>query len=181
MLNRTNLLIVVIAIAGAIGGFFAGGWLRPLPPERIDPNALKIGDNVPAVSRPNLDGAPQALDQWRGKLVVLNFWAAWCGPCREEMPLLDRTQQRLAGKGLQVVGVAVDNPAAIREFLARVPVSYPILIDDPELGKDLAGEFGNSRSVLPYTVLIDRGGRIVARRAGNFSERSLDEWLSPYL
>ncbi|MGH8173250.1 MAG: TlpA family protein disulfide reductase, partial [Rhodanobacteraceae bacterium] len=142
---------------------------------------FKIGDLVASVARPDLDGAAHTFGQWQGKLILVNFWAAWCGPCREEMPLLDRMQQRLGGKGLQIVGVAVDNPAAIREFLARVPVRYPILVDDPELGKDLAGELGNSRSVLPYTVLLDREGRIVARRAGNFSESSLNAWLSPYL
>ena len=182
MFNRTNALIVVIAIAGAIGGFLAGGWLRPLPPERVaDAHALKIGDAAPSVQRPDLAGTNHALDEWRGKLLLVNFWAAWCAPCREEMPLLDRTQQRLAGNDLQIVGVAVDNPAAIREFLERVPVRYPILIDDPELGEDLAAVFGNNRGVLPYTVLVGRDGRILARRSGNFSESSLKEWLSPYL
>jgi peroxiredoxin len=181
MLNRTNALILLIAIAGAVGGFLAGGWLRPLPPERIDPKALKVGDNTPSIARPDLDGRTRALEEWRGKLLVLNFWAAWCGPCREEMPLLDQTQRRLAGQGLQIIGVAVDNPAAVREFLDKVPVSYPILIDDPEHGEDLSERFGNSRGVLPYTVLIGRDGRVLARRFGNFSEKSLDQWLSSHL
>jgi thiol-disulfide isomerase/thioredoxin len=179
--NRTNALIVLIALAGAISGFLAGGWLRPLPPERVDAHARKIGDAVGTIRRPDLAGTPRTLDEWRGKLVVLNFWASWCGPCREEMPLLDRTQQRLAGKNLQIVGVAVDSAAATKEFLGRVPVGYPILIDDPKTGEDLAATLGNNRGVLPYTVLVGRDGHILARRFGNFTQTSLNEWLSPYL
>jgi peroxiredoxin len=97
------------------------------------------------------------------------------------MPLLDRTQQRLASKGFQIVGIASDSAAATKAFLDRVPVHYPILIDDPEAGRDLSSTFGNDHDVLPYTVLIGRDGRVLARRAGNFSEKALDAWLAPYL
>ena len=181
MFNRTNALILLIAIAGAVAGFFAGGWLRTSPSPPSNPNALKIGDIAPSSQRPDIDGKPRSLDEWRGKLVLVNFWASWCGPCREEMPLLDRTQRRLADKGLQIVGVAADSLAATKEFLDQTPVHYPILIDDPEKDPDLSELFGNDRNVLPYTVLIGRDGRILARRAGNFSEAALDAWLSPRL
>jgi peroxiredoxin len=183
MFNRTNALILVVALAGAVGGFLAGGWLKPLPTSpHANPNALKVGDAMPARQRPDLDGKPRALDEWRGKLVLLNFWASWCGPCREEMPLLDQTQQRLAAKGVQVVGIAFDDASSTREFLEKTPVQYPILIDDPaKESEDLSALFGNDRSVLPYTVLIGRDGRILARRAGNFTAATLDAWLSPHL
>ena len=182
MLNRTNALILVVAILGAVGGFLAGGWLKPLPTSpHASANALKIGDTAPRVERPDLDGKPRALDEWRGKLVLVNFWASWCGPCREEMPLLEKTQQRFAAKGLQIVGIASDSAEATRAFLAAVPVHYPILIDDPAKGEDLSETFGNDRDVLPYSVLIGSDGRVLARRAGNFSEAKLEAWLSPYL
>jgi len=181
MFNRTNALILAIAILGAVGGFLAGGWLRPLPNAQHAAPALKVGDAAPAFARPDLDGKARSLDEWKGKLRLVNFWAAWCGPCREEMPLLDRTQERYAAKGLQTIGIAVDNAAAIREFLDRVPVRYPILVDDPSKGEDLAGTFGDDRGVLPYTVLIAPDGRVLARRFGNFTEETLEAWLSPHL
>lgn len=181
MFNRTNLLIVAIALLGAGAGFLAGGWLRPPPAQYSAPHALKVGDAGTPVALPDLDGKPQSFEQWRGKLVLLNFWASWCGPCREEMPLLERSQQRYAQQGLQIVGVAADSAEATRGFLKRYPVTYPILVDDPARGGDVALDYGNTRGVLPYTVLIGRDGRIAAQRFGNFSESALDRWLAPHL
>ncbi|HEY0180551.1 MAG TPA: TlpA disulfide reductase family protein [Dokdonella sp.] len=181
MLNRTNLLIVAVAVVGALAGFVAGGWLRPTPAPPPGVHAPKIGEVGAPVNLPDLSGRPRTLDEWKGKLVLLNFWASWCGPCREEMPLLDRGQQRHAAQGLQVVGVAVDTADAAKAFLDAAPVRYPILVDDPERAPDLSLAYGNTRSVLPYTVLLGADGRVLAQRFGRFTEASLETWLSPHL
>lgn len=182
MLSRTNLLIVAVAILGAAIGLLAGNRLAPTPqqPAALDVAMLQIGDVVTSATRPNLAGEPQSVSGGAGKLVLVNFWASWCAPCREEMPLLDRTQQRHADRGLQVVGVAADTAEATRAFLDEFPVAYPILVDDPAQGGDLSRDWGNRMNVLPFTVLIGRDGRILAQRAGNFSEASLEEWLAPF-
>jgi peroxiredoxin len=179
MFNRTHILIVLIALAGALGGFVAGGWLRAPPAPRE--TSAKVGTQAAPVSLPDPAGKTRSLAEWRGKLIVLNFWASWCGPCIEEMPLLDRTGKRLASRGVQVVGIAADSAAATQAFLARHPVAYPILVDDPARGHDLSLEYGNTRNVLPYSVLVGRDGRILAQRFGNFTAASLDAWLQPYL
>lgn len=185
MVNRTHLLIVLIAIAGAIGGFVAGGWLRAPSATRPSTAEPIVGTIAARLDLPDVTGKPGSLADWHGKLVLVNFWASWCAPCREEMPLLDRAQQRLAGRGLQVVGIASDDLTATRTFLGKHPVRYPILVDDPDSstngGRDVSLAYGNTRGVLPYTVLIGRDGRILARRSGNFSEKSLDAWLAPFL
>jgi thiol-disulfide isomerase/thioredoxin len=185
MFDRTTLLIVALAVGGALAGLFAGAWLRPLPPVPSTADALAIGSPRPDITLPDADGRTQTLAQWNGKLILVNFWASWCGPCREEMPLLERSQQRLAARGLQIVGVAADTAAAAKGFLASQPVSYPILIDDPDApganGHDVSYLYGNTRNVLPYSVLVGRDGRVVAQRFGNFTENSLEQWLTPHL
>jgi peroxiredoxin len=184
MVDRTHLLVVVLALGGALAGLFAGAWLRPSQPAPAGSSAQLVGTAHPAVELPDVAGHAQSIAQWDGKLVLLNFWASWCAPCIEEMPLLDRAQGQLAARGLQVIGIAADAAAPTHAFLQQHPVHYPILVDDPEKarnGRDISVIYGNDRGVLPYSVLIGRDGRILAQRFGNFSEDSLEQWLAPHL
>jgi thiol-disulfide isomerase/thioredoxin len=183
MFSRLNLLIVTIALASASIGLVASLWLQPSTPAPAIQKSTSsaVGATRTDFQRPDLRGTSRKLSEWDGKLILLNFWASWCGPCREEMPLLDRSQQRYASKGLQVIGIAADTDAATQAFLKESPVAYQILVDDPQDGGDLSLDYGNTRSVLPYTVLIGREGRVVAQHFGEFSETGLERWLGPYL
>ncbi len=183
-LDRTHLLVVALAVAGAGAGLLAGRLLQPEASRATAMNAAPaaiVGSERLDARLPGLDGKPLALSQWDGKLVLLNFWASWCAPCVAEMPLLDATQQRLAPRGLQVVGIAADEEAPTRDFLVRHPVAYPILLDAPGAGTDLSLRYGNDRSVLPYSVLVGRDGRVLARHFGDFNAKSLQAWLEPHL
>jgi peroxiredoxin len=181
MFNRSHLLIVLLALLGAGAGLFAGRALRPDTRIALDAAAMiEPGSRRLDATLPDPQGRAQALSQWDGKLVLLNFWASWCAPCIEEMPLLDHVQRESAARGLQIIGIASDAVAPTRAFLAAHAVAYPILIDDPELG-DLSRGYGNVHGVLPYSVLIGRDGRLLARKIGNFSERELRAWLHPHL
>jgi len=121
-------------------------------------------------------GVPQALSQWRGKTLVVNFWATWCPPCREEMPAFSRLQQIYTAKGVQFVGIALDSADSVRAFSERFPMSYPLLIGAAK-GVELAGQFGNSTLSLPYTVVLDREGAGRLLRLGPLSEDELDDFL----
>lgn len=184
MFNRTNLLILFLAIASAGLGLALSQMLRPTPAQKAvvtAPGVLGVGDLVDDMDLPDHDGRMRRLSEWRGKLVVLNFWASWCGPCREEMPMLDSMRARYAGQGLEVIGVAAEEAPAALSFLESNPVAYPILINSPADATDLSWRLGNIQSVLPYTALIGRDGRILATRMGNFSESALKEWIAPHL
>ena len=180
MFQRTHLWIVAAALAAALAGFFASRQLQPPAGQTSE----KVGMPAPALNLPDPDGRPRRLDEWRGQLVLVNVWASWCAPCVEEMPVLDAAAKRYGERGLVVVGVASDTAAAARDFLGRHPVGYPILIDDPDAAArsgDAAVTLGDTRGVLPYSVLVGRDGRILAQRFGNFTENSLDGWLAPHL
>ncbi len=182
--TRQNLLIVVLALASAGVGLVASRWMQPTPRNvAVEKGvaALNVGDRRDDASLPDRDGKPTSLAPWDGKLLLINFWASWCGPCREEMPLLDSIRNRHADKGLEVVGVASEDAAAANGFLTQFPVSYPILINDPALGPDWSIRYGNTRNVLPYSVLIGRDGHVLAQRIGNFDEAKLEAWLKPHL
>lgn len=184
MFTRQNLLIVVLALVSAAVGLLASRWLQP-PPRNVaverGVSALQVGDRRDDATLPDLAGTSTSLAQWDGKLLLVNFWASWCGPCREEMPLLDRIRNRHAAKGLEVVGIATEDAPAANGFLQQFPVSYPILINDPATSADWSIRYGNTRNVLPYSVLIGRDGRIVEQRIGTFDEAGLEAWLKPHL
>ena len=118
-----------------------------------------------ALSLPDTEGTPQRLGQWRGKVLVVNFWATWCEPCREEMPQFVQAQKELGPRGLQFVGIAVDQTDKVVQFAKELGLNYPALIggyDAIELSKPL----GNRLAALPFTVILDRKGHIAHTQLG---------------
>jgi thiol-disulfide isomerase/thioredoxin len=115
------------------------------------------------------------LADFQGKPLVLNFWATWCAPCVEEMPLIDAFYRQNSGKGWQVLGLAIDQPSRVRQFLAQHPVSYPVGLaglNGTELGKVL----GNSQGGLPFTVVLNAQGHLKQRKLGKLSEDEVNNW-----
>lgn len=146
----------------------------PEPPAGVNP--AKPGDPMPAIRLPNLQGEPKALPgEFQGRPLLINVWASWCGPCIEEMPELDRYASTQGVTGTQVIGLALDSPDAIREFLQRVPVTYPILVDTPGPA-DASVWLGNRKGVLPYSVLVGADGRILKQKVGPFASGEIDDW-----
>jgi thiol-disulfide isomerase/thioredoxin len=109
---------------------------------------------------------------------VLNFWATWCAPCREEIPLLVSARQKYGPAGVEIVGIAIDNVAKVGEFAATFRISYPVLLAEAD-GLDLMRQLGNTGGGLPYTVIADRDGRPVHRKLGALKETELDGFLGP--
>jgi peroxiredoxin len=129
---------------------------------------------------PDLTGKPRSLADWRNKVILLNFWATWCPPCREEIPGFIRLQERYGARGLQIVGISIDNPEAIARFWQEMKINYPLLLaDDSVYG--LMAAYGNNKGGLPYSVLIGPDGGITATKLGAFEETQLENLLIPLL
>jgi thiol-disulfide isomerase/thioredoxin len=124
----------------------------------------------------DLKGQPQNLGQWRGKVLVVNYWATWCEPCRQEMPGFSRLQEKYREKGVQFVGISIDEAAKIVEFQSEIPVTYPLLIGDMDSMKGSA-DLGNNRQGLPFTAVFDRQGSLAATKLGRFAEADLEREL----
>ena len=174
MLSRSNWLILGMAVLAAVlGGYAQHRGQQPAPLE-----TAAIGQLLPAISLPDLDGKPHLLSDYRGRRVLLNFWASWCIPCLAEMPALAQAQEKFGEHAPIVVGIAMDEPAHVRAFLAAHPVNYPILIGQMS-PPSTSLQLGNIHQVLPYSVLIGADGRILATHAGPLSAARLEQWLAP--
>jgi len=172
--GRRELLILGGAgLAAGIAGFLAGPALLHLAG---DPG----GEALRAASFPDLQGRMRRLAEWSGRLLVCNFWATWCAPCREEIPLLLAARTKYAGFGVEIVGIAVDNAAKVREFAGSFKIAYPVLLAGAD-GLDLMRSLGNKEGGLPYTVVADRQGKPTRRKLGALKPAELDGILDDML
>ena len=132
--------------------------------------------SVQAASFADTRGRSQSLGQFQGKIIVVNFWATWCAPCREEMPAFVRLQERWSSRNVQFVGLANEEPLRVERFAKDLGINYPLWVGGDEVG-EFSRRLGNRLGVLPHTVLLDRHGRVIESRVGTYSEALLEERL----
>jgi len=147
----------------------------PAPPEGV--RVAERGGLVPAMTLPDANGtATRIPDAWLGKARLVNLWATWCGPCLKEMPDLQVFANEQGANGVQVVGIALDDAAGVRDFLQQHRITYPVLIDAPGPA-DAGVRLGNPAGVLPYTVLISAEGRLLKTKIGPFDDKqAIADW-----
>ena len=129
---------------------------------------------------PDLRGNARRLIDWKGTVAVVNFWATWCEPCREEIPLLIHVSDKFAASGVQVVGIAIDTVAKIVDFASKYQITYPTLVGDAR-ALDLLRQLGNQAGALPYSVVLDRAGTVASRKLGAYKPGELEGVLAAIL
>ena len=175
MSRRQWIMIGGISLLALLAGVFSSQWISQTG-LASDPSIKAFFANPWQMP----DGKPANSENWRGKVLVLNFWASWCPPCVEEMPALDRIAQEYASKNVLIVGIGIDSPSNIREFLQKTPVSYPIVLGGLE-GSNLSKQMGNTQGALPYTVVINSKGKSIYTKLGKISEEELKKAINSAL
>jgi thiol-disulfide isomerase/thioredoxin len=175
---RQKLLLAVAAIIFAVAGMGVYQWRSGA----FDggPEPVAAGQRILTAKLSGLDGVTMSLEQWRGKVLVVNFWATWCAPCREEIPEFIKYQANLAVNGVQFVGIAVDNSERVAIYAKEMGINYPLLVGGIET-MELAKEVGDRAGVLPYSLIVDRSGKVVATTVGILKPERLEKLLAPLL
>jgi thiol-disulfide isomerase/thioredoxin len=169
--RREILAIAGVGLAAAVAGAVLG------------PFALQSTTGASALLStvfPDVNGQPRRLRDWRGKVAVCNFWATWCEPCREEVPLLITLYDKYRRQGVDVVGIGVDKLPNIVEFAANLKITYPLLVGDMR-ALDLLRTLGNQAGALPFTAVLDRQGAVTYRKLGAVRRGELEAILAPLL
>jgi thiol-disulfide isomerase/thioredoxin len=167
--RRGALLALLGAGAGAAG--LGVAWWQGRSAAQL------AGDEVWSMRFRQPDGGELQLAAFRGRPMLLNFWATWCPPCIRELPLLDRFHRDQTPEGWQVVGLAVDSREPVVEFLKARPVGFPIGLAGLE-GVDLSRGLGNASGALPFSVLFDRRGAVLVRKLGAIHAEDLQSWMT---
>lgn len=189
-MNRRKLGIGGVAAAAAMAGVGVAWWkfrphdVAPLPGAdrpAVSPAAV-VGtpgdDAIETLWKSSFDkpdGSPQPMSSFRGKPLLINFWATWCPPCIEELPLLDAFYQANKDKNWQVLGLAVDQPSAVRKWLEAKPLSFPVGMAGFS-GTELSKSLGNLSGGLPFSVVLGASGNLLHRKTGKVSSEELAVW-----
>lgn len=182
-MNRTLGIVILVAVLTGTGVFLLlqssgsvvkGGSAAATSQSRSD------DQRRPDFTLPDVDGKMHSISEWDGKIVLVNFWATWCPPCRREIPGFIELKKAYADQGFEIVGVAIDDVDKVRDFIDRVGINYPVLHGQGNANR-VAEAYGDTMNSLPYSALLDREGKIRFSGAGGLTKASLEKALKSLL
>ena len=178
-MNRNLLQLAVIGLVSMLGGALLFNLLQSDSSE-IEPVSADTPIELQAIPLFDLSGQQTTIGDWEGNILIVNFWAPWCAPCRREVPSLIKIHQELAQQGVRVLGIALDSEPQVSRFAADYQINYPLFLGGNRTAMYNAA-FGNPSGSLPFTALLDRDQRIVFQHNGELSSERLREQLEALL
>jgi peroxiredoxin len=173
---KRSALIVTVAVLALVSGLSVRGLLS----SPLDKTKQESQNPLPDFSLPDLSGKQHSIKEWHGRVLVINFWATWCPPCLKEMPEFQAMQNEFSDKGLQFIGIALDDADPVKEYITSKKITYPILLGE-EQGTKLAHDLGNIVNTVPFTVIVNKKGLVVKSHMGELSRGQLLEIVTPLL
>lgn len=166
--------LALLGLAIALTSHLLPEWRSDTPvakPMPVDPD--RAVNPLAALQLTTLSGGPVDKSAWVAKVVVANYWATWCTPCRAEMPEFSALHAAYAGRGVQFLGITLDTADNVAGFVKQIPVSYPLLLA-PQSAIEATVALGNTPQALPFTVIVDRAGKVAAVRLGRYRQNELE-------
>ena len=182
---KNTLLIIVLMIAAIAAGFGLQRALidhenQNLAPDMPSGQVDVIGQPRPEFAMKDIEGNLRNIKEWDGKVLLVNFWATWCPPCKKEIPAFMALQEQYGEQGFQVIGIAIDDEQAVRDYADTLGINYPVMAAELE-SLDLARRYGNRVNALPFSAFVDRRGKIVLTRPGELSHEATEEIIKKLL
>lgn len=172
MTKKNTLFILLAGVIALSGGLFAQ-YLSAT-------HQQKIKTPLADFTLPDISGKQRSIFEWQGKIRIINFWATWCPPCLKEIPEFIKLQEELNNKGIQFIGIAIEDRQSVKEYLSTVSINYPMLIAEDE-GITLSHELGNIINAVPFTLIVNRQGQIIHRQPGEISREKILQIITPLI
>ncbi len=176
-MNKTNLLFILLAFASITGGLFAQQHFNTDQTVISNPG---VKSRLADFTLADLEGKQHPISKWQDKIRIINFWATWCPPCLKEIPEFIKIQNEFADKGIQFIGIALDDKQSVQEYLTAHPVNYPILMAENQ-GTALSRQLGNVFNAVPFTLIVNRQQQIIYQQPGEISREKILEIIKPLL
>ncbi len=170
-MKKNTLLILFVAVFALLCGIFTQ---RLMSYEQPKPSPLL------EFSLPNVSGKQHSISEWQGKIRIINFWATWCPPCLKEIPEFIKLQKQFKDKGLQFIGIAIEDKQAVEEYIKTININYPMLIGGDQ-AIALSHQLGNIINAVPFTLIVNRQGQIIHRHPGELSKEKILEVITPLM
>jgi len=181
--SKLTIIVLLGMVLVAVTSFYAGRSTQQHADESTiaDAAALTSANKLrPEFSLPDLEGRLRQVSEWDGKVLVVNFWATWCPPCRKEMPAFIALQEKYAAQGLQFIGIALDETDKVQDFVDTLGVEYPILVGGKQAER-VSVAYGNRFGALPYTVIIDKNKNIINMHRGELTQAQAEQQIKHLL